>query len=116
MQIQTLRERLRAHGANPRHEHRVLRLWSQALPQNHGARDITSFMPARLRQALPEMERDLAELATVVTTHPGEDGSSRQVVALADGQLVESVLMPPDASRHCACPHRWVARWAACSA
>jgi 23S rRNA (adenine2503-C2)-methyltransferase len=95
MQIQTLRERLRAHGANPRHEHRVLRLWSQALPQSHGSRDIASFMPARLRQALPGIEAELAALARVHESHPGEDGSLRQVVALGDGQLVESVLMPP---------------------
>lgn len=40
-------------------------------------------------------ERDLAACATVHSEHPGEDGSLRRVVALADGQLVESVHMPP---------------------
>jgi 23S rRNA (adenine2503-C2)-methyltransferase len=95
MQIEALRQRLRALGANPRHEHRVLRLWSQALPQTHGSRPIENFLPTTLRVALPEIERELAALATVHSEHPGADGSQRLVVALGDGQLVESVLMPP---------------------
>ncbi|MFN7711797.1 MAG: RNA methyltransferase [Curvibacter sp.] len=95
MRIEALRQRLRALGANPRHEHRVLRLWSQALPQTHGKRPIEKFLPATLRQALPAIERDLEALATSHSEHPGADGSLRRVVALADGQLVESVHLPP---------------------
>jgi len=95
MRVEALRQRLRALGANPRHEHRVLRLWSQALPQTHGKRPIENFLPTTLRTALPDLERELAGLATLVSEHPGADGSLRQVVALGDGQLVESVLMPP---------------------
>ncbi len=95
MRIEALRQQLRALGANPRHEHRVLRLWSQALPQDHGSRPIENFLPTTLRTALPEIERELAALATVHSEHPGEDGSLRRVVALADGQLVESVHLPP---------------------
>jgi 23S rRNA (adenine2503-C2)-methyltransferase len=95
MRVEALRQRLRALGANPRHEHRVLRLWSQALPQNHGSRPIENFLPTPLRLALPGIERELAGLSTLVSEHPGVDGSLRLVVALADGQLVESVLMPP---------------------
>lgn len=95
MRIEALRQRLRALGANPHHEHRVLRLWSQALPQDHGSRPIANFLPTTLRTALPEIERELAGLVSLVSEHPGEDGSIRQVLALADGQLVESVLLPP---------------------
>lgn len=95
MRIEALRQRLRALGANPRHEHRVLRLWSQALPQNHGSRPIENFLPTTLRTALPGIERELAGLVSLVSEHPGGDGSTRQVLALADGQLVESVRMPP---------------------
>ncbi|WP_066708981.1 RNA methyltransferase [Curvibacter delicatus] len=95
MHIEDLRQRLHELGANPRHQHRVLRLWSQALPQNHGSRPIEAFLPTTLRNALPEIERELAALATVHSEHLGEDGSLRRVVALADGQLVESVHMPP---------------------
>ena len=95
MRLEALRQRLRALGANARHEHRVLRLWSQALPQTHGSRPIENFLPTALRTALPALERELAALAVVHSEHPGEDGSMRYVVALADGQLVESVRMPP---------------------
>ncbi len=95
MRIEALRQRLRALGANPRHEHRVLRLWSQALPQDHGSRPIANFLPTTLRLALPEIAQELGALARVHSEHPGEDGSMRYVLALGDGQLVESVRMPP---------------------
>lgn len=94
MRIQTLRERLRALGANPRHEQRVLRLWSQALPQTSGRRELGHFLPARLVAELPAIAAELAALATLASEHPGEDGSSRLLVKLGDGQMVESVLLP----------------------
>ena len=96
MRIETLRQRLRALGANPRHEQRVLRLWSQALPQDAGRRDIGSFLPSALVAGLPALSEELARLVTLVSEHPGEDGSARLLVALPDGQTVESVLLPRD--------------------
>jgi len=96
MRIETLRQRLRALGANPRHEQRVLRLWSQALPQHAGRRDIAHFLPSALVAALPALGEELAGLARLVSEHPGEDGSARLLVALSDGQTVESVLLPRD--------------------
>ena len=95
MQIESLRHRLRALGAKPKHEHRVLRLWSQALPQDAGKRRIEDFMPQTLRDALPALADELQGLARLKSEHPGEDGSSRLLVELADGQTVESVLLPP---------------------
>ena len=94
MQIESLRQRLRALGANPRHEQRVLRLWSQALPQTAGRRQVQHFLPAPLVAELPAIERELAGLAALTSEHPGEDGSARLLVKLADGQMVESVLLP----------------------
>ena len=94
MQIETLRERLRALGAGPRHEHRVLRLWSQALPQDKGPRRLQDFMPHALLAQLPQIETELAALARLKSVHPGEDGSERLLIELADGQAVESVLLP----------------------
>lgn len=94
MRIETLRERLRALGAGPRHEHRVLRLWSQALPQDKGPRRLQDFMPHALLAQLPQIEAELAALARLKSVHPGEDGSERLLVELADGQAVESVLLP----------------------
>lgn len=96
MQLSHLRERLRAAGAGPSHEYRVLRLWSNALPQDSGKRRPEDFLPASLLQALPEIEAELAGLARIHSVHPGADGSERLLVALADGQTVESVLLPRD--------------------
>jgi 23S rRNA (adenine2503-C2)-methyltransferase len=95
MQIETLRQRLRALGANSRHEQRVLRLWSQALPQTSGRRQLQHFLPAPLVAELPAISAELAALATVQSEHPAEDGSARLLVRLGDGQMVESVLPPP---------------------
>lgn len=96
MQIGQLRERLRAHGAAPTHVQRVLRLWSQALPQDSGRRRTEDFLPASLRAALPELMGELAALASLRSEHPSQDGSVRMLVALNDGQSVESVLLPRD--------------------
>lgn len=96
MQIAALQQRLRAAGAGPTHEQRVLRLWSQALPQDSGRRRPQDFLPATLLQALPSIEAELAGLATLQSAHPGADGSERLLVTLADGQAVESVLLPRD--------------------
>ncbi len=94
MRIADLRQRLRALGAKPKHEDRVLRLWANALPQTHGRRRIEDWLPLELREALPTLEAELDALASVRSAHDGEDGSQRLLVALADGQAVESVLLP----------------------
>jgi 23S rRNA (adenine2503-C2)-methyltransferase len=96
MRIDSLRQRLRALGAGPRHEHRVLRLWSQALPQDSGPRRLDSFLPRALIEALPALEAELASLARLQSVHPAADGGERLLVELADGQSVESVLLPRD--------------------
>jgi 23S rRNA (adenine2503-C2)-methyltransferase len=94
MHIAQIRERLRSLGANARHEERVLRLWARAMPQDAGKRPLESFMPLAVRNALPALTDELAGLARLQSRHPGEDGSERLLVALPDGQTVESVLLP----------------------
>ena len=94
MQVHEIRQRLRALGAGPKHEARVLRLWACAQPQDSGRRRLEDFMPAALRAALPALQDELAGLARLQSRHDGEDGSARLLVALADGQTVESVLLP----------------------
>ena len=94
MRIETLRERLRAHGAGPAHVHRVLRLWAMALPQGSGKRKPEDFLPLAVRAMLPALEVELAGLARLRSEHPADDGSSRLLIELADGQAVESVLLP----------------------
>jgi 23S rRNA (adenine2503-C2)-methyltransferase len=94
MRIETIRQRLRAHGALPLHEYRVLRLWANALPQESGKRKVEDFLPVSVRNELPSIVRDLDSLARLRSEHPGDDGSARLLVELADGQAVESVLLP----------------------
>ena len=89
-----VRQRLRALGAGPAHEQRVLRLWAQALPQDSGRRKPEDFLPRSLRNGLPALMAELDGLARVCSEHPAEDGSARLLVALADGQTVESAPRP----------------------
>jgi len=96
MRIEHLRQRLQALGANTRHQQRVLRLWSQALPQTSGRRQVEHFLPAALVAELPAIAQELAALATLESQHPGEDGSARLLVKLSDGQMAETVLLPRD--------------------
>ncbi len=96
MRVDDIRQRLRGLGAKPGHEHRVLRLWSQALPQDAGKRRPENYLPQALREALPALEAELAGLVRLRSEHPAEDGSARLLVELADGQTVESVLLPRD--------------------
>ena len=96
MRIEDIRQRLRAQGAKPIHEQRVLRLWAQAQPQDSGRRKPEDFLPQGVREMLPALVADLHGLARLQSEHPGEDGSARLLVELADGQAVESVLLPRD--------------------
>jgi 23S rRNA (adenine2503-C2)-methyltransferase len=94
MRIDEFRHQLRALGAGPLHEQRVLRLWATGRPQSSGKRRPEDFLPRLLREALPALEARLAGLAVLQSEHPAEDGSSRLLLRLADGQMVESVLLP----------------------
>jgi 23S rRNA (adenine2503-C2)-methyltransferase len=96
MRLHDLRQRLRALGASPVHEARVLRQWVNALPQDAGPRRLEDWCPKRLREALPALQAELDALTRVHEEHPGEDGSARLLVALGDGRTVESVLLPRD--------------------
>jgi 23S rRNA (adenine2503-C2)-methyltransferase len=95
-QMADWRQRLRSAGAGPGHERRVLRLWTNALPQDGGKRRPETFLPQSLLDALPRISADLASIARLQSAHPGADGSERLLVELADGQTVESVLLPRD--------------------
>ena len=96
MQLSALRLRLRALGALPVHEDRVLRRWAMAQPQEGGRKQLQHFLPLALRSELPQIEGELQGLARLHSQHPAEDGSSRLLVSLQDGQQVEAVLLQPD--------------------
>ena len=94
MHIDALRHRLRALGARPVHEERVLRQWARAESQASGPRRPEDFLPLALRNAMPAFEAELQALATLRSEHPAADGSRRLLVGLADGRTLESVLLP----------------------
>lgn len=96
MRIEHIRQRLRALGAKPVHEQRVLRLWAQALPQDSGKRRPEDFLPQPVREGLDALMAEVMGLATLRSAHPGADGSERLLVGLHDGQTCESVLLPRD--------------------
>jgi len=96
LRIAEIRARLRALGARPLHEQRVLRDWVQAAPHERGRRQPVDFLPKPVREALPALDAELAGLTTLVSEHPGQDGSARLLLALNDGQSVETVLLPRD--------------------
>lgn len=89
--------RLAALGARPVHRGRVVRVWlnGQALDSGTRRRRSEDFLPLTLRNALPELTAELGGLARIRSEHAGNDGS-RLLVELADGQMVESVLLPRD--------------------
>lgn len=94
MHVSDLRQRLTALGAGPLHAQRVLRHWVHALPADAGRRQPAHHFPKALLEALPALRDELAGLARLQAEYPGEDGSALLLVALNDGQTVESVRLP----------------------
>ncbi|MBA4285101.1 MAG: rRNA methyltransferase [Xanthomonadaceae bacterium] len=93
MHLAQIRDRLRQAGAAPIHAQRVLRLWLHGAALV-GAPSLDHFLPHQVRQALPELEAELAALLHLRSVHPSEDGSERLLLGLGDGQAIESVLLP----------------------
>ena len=83
-------------GAKPVHVRRLLRTWLNALPEDAGRSKPEHFLPQAVRDGLPGWRAMLDGLARLRAEHPAEDGSARLLVDLADGQQVESVLLPRD--------------------
>ena len=95
MRIQTLRELLRSSGARPQHEALLLRAWLRGLALDTWAYKPESAFPKQLIAALPAISAAIAALGRVHSGHAGADDSERLLVQLADGQTVETVLLPP---------------------
>ncbi len=97
-QIEDIRQHLQALGAKPCHEQRIIRAWAQGRPLSSGRsrQRAEDCLPLRLRQTLPELDQQLTALVRRRSEHPGDDGSVRLLLELADGQSVESVLLPRD--------------------
>ena len=93
MHVAEIRERLRLAGAAPIHEQYLLSQWAQGAA-SPGKRRLEDFLPRTLREALPQLEADLAALVALRSVHPSEDGSERLLLGLRDGQTIEGVLLP----------------------
>jgi len=72
----------------------VLRAWAQGLSLDTKKQRAENFLPLAVRDAMPGLTAELQALARLHSEHPGEDGSVRLLVELADGLTVESVLLP----------------------
>ena len=98
MHIHDFHQRLTDLGAKPMHIGRITRAWLRGMPLDTGTRNqkTENFLPLAVRNALPEISRELDGLARLSAEHPATDGSARLLVELADKQMVESVLLPRD--------------------
>ncbi len=94
MRIAQLRQRLRDLGAKPCHEDRLLRGWSQVCSYDKKGSPAETFFPLALRNELPAIEAGLNGLARLHGEYPADEDVARLLVELADGQMVESVLLP----------------------
>ena len=94
MRIAHLRQRLRDLGAKPCHEDRLLRGWSQVCSYDRKHSPAETFFPLALRNELPALEAELNGLARLRSEHPVDGDVARLLVELADGQMVECVLLP----------------------
>ena len=92
--LPALEQALLLHGARPVHVAHLLRAWAQCGPTAPRGQDPARFLPRALHAAWPGIAAALDRLATLQSRHPGEDSSERLLVRLADGQTVESVLLP----------------------
>ncbi|MCO6057373.1 RNA methyltransferase [Pseudomonas sp. MOB-449] len=98
MRIPDIHQRLADLGAKPAHAGRVVRAWLQGKALDAGTRrqHTEHFLPLSVRAGLPALAEELEGLVRLRSEHPGADGSARLLVALSDGQMVESVLLPRD--------------------
>lgn len=98
MRITDFYQRLTDLGALPAHRDQITRSWLQGKPLDAGTRrhPAKDFLPLSVRNGLPQLTDDLGKLARIRSEHPAADGSERLLVELADGQTVESVLLPRD--------------------
>src|SRR5487761_2316750 len=94
MRISDIRQRLQVLGAKPCHADRLLRGWAQVGTYDTVHSPADNFFPLAMRNELPAIEAELNGLALLRSEHPAGEGVARLLVELADGQMVESVLLP----------------------
>jgi len=98
MRIADFEQSLADLGALPIHRKQIVRAWLRGQPLDTRPRRHAheGFLPLSLRNNLPQLTDYLDSFARIHSQHPAADGSVRLLVKLADGQMVESVLLPRD--------------------
>ncbi|MDD4946709.1 MAG: 50S rRNA methyltransferase, partial [Gallionella sp.] len=94
MNLCQFRQRLTDLGAKPCHADRLLHGWLQLCSYDRKGSPAETFFPAALRRELAAIEAELAGLARLHGEYPADAEVARLLVQLADGQMVESVLLP----------------------
>lgn len=84
---------LEALGAKPAHIRRVMRAWMHLSPWSERSSD---RFPKALAGQLPQIRARLEGLSRVLAVPSSEAHSMKLIVELADGQIVEAVLLPRD--------------------
>jgi 23S rRNA (adenine2503-C2)-methyltransferase len=74
----------------------MLRAWTRGLALDAFAARPESPFPLKLRAALPALAERFGALVTIRSEHAGSDASVRMLLGLADGQTIESVMLPGD--------------------
>jgi 23S rRNA (adenine2503-C2)-methyltransferase len=72
----------------------MLRGWSQVCSYDRAHSPAETYFPLALRNELPAIEAELNGLARLHGEYPADEEVARLLVELADGQMVESVLLP----------------------
>ena len=92
-----LMQELLALDVREAHSAPLRRNWLQGRALDDGPWPAQDFLPRRLRESLPRLQHGLDAIARVRSRHPAADGGERLLMTLADGQSVETVLLPGDA-------------------
>jgi len=94
VRVEEIRQLLKSLGAKPEHERYMLRAWLRGQPLDSCPHSPELYFPARVRNAMSGLTENLKMLGRLRSEHRSIDGSTRLLVALRDGQMVESVLLP----------------------
>ena len=84
-------DKMTALGASPKHIHRVYRAW---LGLGSWEAKSDCRYPAALEKEIPAIRRELEGLSRVLPVQSAQAETVKLIVGLADGECVESVLLP----------------------
>lgn len=93
VQLSELTAQLEHYGAKPTHIRRILRAW---MHRGSWEMKASACYPQALRDFLPQFRREVEGLSRVLPVESRDAEAMKLIVGLADGECVESVLLPRD--------------------